>query len=409
MYTMKKAQGVRPVRALILTGDLGDGHRQAAMALAEACGHSDSSVHAEIADYMREVYALAHPFMKYCFLKGVEKAPSLYGYLYRRSRMKEELSTFSRTFLRLGSSKLLELLHMHRSELIVSTFPLASAAVSLLKEQRLVHAPLVTVITDYADHALWIQPHTDLYVVGSAHVAHALRERGIAEERIQVTGIPIRSRFYNPSPPPAELKQRLGLDPLKPLVLVMGGGGGLLSDEARRLVQSEVLLERAQLAFLCGSNEAVRQELTAELQPAYASSVRVEGFVDNIEQWMGAATLLVTKPGGLTTSEAAAMKLPMLLYRPIPGQEEENAAVLEKSGVAVCARPDRRLLDQLLELLESPRRLEEMSRHAEAFCCGLSAELAWEAALELLQGRSAKSAEHPGWTAAGVREQVLEA
>lgn len=403
MYTNNQLP--TPVRAVILTGDLGDGHRQAALALAQGCGRPDSPVQAEVIDYMQEIYALLHPIIRYGFLKGVEKLPSIYGYFYRKSRMNEELSAFSRLFLKLGMSKLQELLRTRKPDVVICTFPLAAAAMSMLKAQGLSSVPLVTVITDYADHALWVKPHTDLYLVGSEHVARALHRRGIPSSHISVTGIPIRASFFETGDA-ATYRRQLGLDPLKPVILVMGGGCGLMGKGMRALLRSDALRQRAQLVFLCGSNEAAKQSLEKELARKPSPSIRIEGFVEDIHRWMGAADMLLTKPGGLTTSEAVAMKLPMLLYKPIPGQEEENAAVLVGAGVAIRASEERELLDQLLELVDSPELLAAMRQQAERFRRERPAQRAWDAMFQLRVGPYAGL---PAWPAVAVRESVREA
>ncbi|WP_159887254.1 MGDG synthase family glycosyltransferase [Paenibacillus puerhi] len=394
------------VRALILTGDLGDGHRQAARALAEVCGApGEPPVQAEVVDYMQEVYALLHPVIKYGFLKGVERLPSLYGYLYRRSRDSAGLSGAARSFLRLGRAKLLELLRIKQPDLIICTFPLAAAAISLLKEEGRCSVPLVTVITDYADHALWVQPHTDLFLVGSEEIARALERRGIARARVCVTGIPVRTSFFAPVDRTL-LRAELGLAPDRQVVLVMGGGWGLMTEETRSLIRSPLVRERMQLVFLCGSNGKAKRLLEKELASRPTPHVRILGFVDDIHRWMGAADLLLTKPGGLTTSEAIAARLPMLLYKPIPGQEEENAGMLEEAGVAVRASKKRELLDQLMELAAAKDRLAAMRLRADSFRRQRPVHLAWAAMLELPAGQEVGLAVRP---AVALRDSVREA
>lgn len=375
-------------RVLVLSGDLGDGHRQAARALAETCGEGLAErVRAEVIDFMQEVYPYLHPMVKYCFMKGVEKAPSVYGYLYRKTRRKEAMPIPFKTFLSLGLSRFLTLLEEKRPDIIVCTFPLAAAAVSLLKEKGAVSTPLVTVITDHTDHSLWLQPHTDLYLVGSEQVAAALRLHGVSSSRIRVTGIPVRRRFSE-SFDRVRLCQSFGLDPQRPVVLVMGGGSGMLDESVRSLIRSTSLLERLQLVVICGSNAAVREELEAELQEHPTNRVIVKGFVEEIHEWMAVADLLVTKPGGLTTAEAVAMGLPMLLYKPIPGQEEDNAAVLEKAGVAIRATAARALQDQLLELADNRLALAAMQGRARQFRRQRPTEQAWDAIMHLQQTAS---------------------
>ncbi|GAB7055860.1 glycosyltransferase [Paenibacillus sp. YK5] len=372
-------------RALVLSGDLGDGHRQAARALAEACSAGTVPwVEAETVDFLRQIHPNLHPFVRYGFLKGVEKAPGVYGYLYKKTRASQSLSLPFRCFLGMGLQRLAALVNEKQPDVIICTFPLAAAAVSLLKSRTGLRTPLVTVITDHTDHSLWLNPHTDLYLVGSESVSAALRQRGIPATSLCVTGIPVRSCFSEASESDREaLKRRLGLNPELPLVMVMGGGCGLLSEETRALIRSSVLRRHVQLTLICGSNDAARFRLEKELDKNPTPNIRITGFVDNIHEWMAAADLLVTKPGGLTTSEAATAGLPMLLYKPIPGQEEDNASVLEKAGIAVIASKERKLRDQLLELVENRAALSAMRAKARQFRSNRPAEQAWDAIMKL--------------------------
>ncbi|MGF7034919.1 processive 1,2-diacylglycerol beta-glucosyltransferase [Paenibacillus mucilaginosus] len=381
---MKWSKGTAErVRVLVLSGNLGDGHRQAAKALAEASRlGTREAVDTEVVDFMQRVYPQLQHVVKYGFLKMVEKTPSIYGYLYHRTKYDEGLSPLFSLFLRLGRRALLRLAAEYRPDAIICTFPLAAAAVSLLKEEGRLHVPLITVITDHTDHALWLNPATDLYLVGSEQVASALRARGIASSRVAVSGIPVAPRFHAEEDRTV-VRQELGLQPDMPVVLVMGGGGGLLSEGIRSLLRSEAVCAGMQLVIVCGSNRAVMRELEEELAHRPSGRVRLLGFAEDIHRWMSAADLLLTKPGGLTTSEAVAKALPMLLYKPIPGQEEDNAAVLVRAGVAVQAEGGRALTDQLLELVHDPARLAHMRGRAEAFRIARPAERAWEAVLAL--------------------------
>lgn len=381
----------RPIRLLVLSGDFGDGHKQAAMALAEACGYAASRVEAEVADFTKEVYPRLHPVLRTVFLKSVEKIPSLYGYFFRKTRDSRDLSGPFKAFLLLGLGRLAALMAEKKPDVVVCTFPLAAAAVSLLKSRGLLEAPVVTVITDHTDHGMWINPGTGLYLTGSAEAAAALRRRGVPQAAIRVTGIPVRKRFGEPVDR-ERLRRQFGLHPKLPVVLVMGGGSGLLAREVRKLLRSDKLYERMQLVLICGSNEKLKADFEKASRRWPADRVFVKGYAEEIPEWMAVSDLLLTKPGGLTTTEAVTMGLPMLLLKPIPGQEEDNTAVLVKAGVAVKASDDRDLKQQLLELLENRQQLGRMRAEALHMRSARSAERAVEAIVQLQTADSPQSA-----------------
>ncbi|WJH35219.1 hypothetical protein N6H14_03860 [Paenibacillus sp. CC-CFT747] len=254
------------------------------------------------------------------------------------------------------------LLQEVRPTVVVCTFPGAAAAMSMLKENGLTDLPLVTVITDHTDHSYWLHPCTDRYIVGSEHVKEALMGHQIPESRIAVTGIPIRPRFVGRFDR-GTLRRKYGLHPDLPTVLVMGGGLGMIGREFTETLRSSDIMETMQVIFVCGQNEKLKQQLDGEFRGC--RGVLTTGYVDHIHELMALSDLLITKPGGLTTSEAVAMELPMLLHKPLPGQEQDNAAYLVKSGVAVMAGSGAELAGELVKLIESPLLLSAIRQQAK--------------------------------------------
>jgi processive 1,2-diacylglycerol beta-glucosyltransferase len=376
---------------LILTGDLGDGHKQAANALMETCVIRGSDVKAEVVDFMEWSYPVLHTMVKYLFVQGVEKFPSVYGYLFHKTRRNDTVSIPLRTFVQLGLSRLVKMLEEIQPSVVVSTFPLAAAAMSFLKRKGVIHVPTVTVITDHTDHSLWIHPLTDHYVVGSEFVRSALMCHGVAPSSISATGIPIRQSFSR-SYDLEQLKRKHGLAPDRPVVLAMGGGCGMMGSGFKKLLQSREWSSRMQLIVVCGRNERLREQLqgmTSDLPP---SSIQIHGYVEHIHELMAGADLLITKPGGLTTSEALSMHLPMLLYKPLPGQEFDNAKFLVRSGAAVLAKDDAALQVRLQELLEAPSRLNTMRKKAAQY---KGKQAAWQA-LDIIVKQAISN--HAGFT-----------
>lgn len=364
----------RPV-ILILTGNLGDGHRQAAAALAEAAEKKYPGAVTRVIDVVERTHPRTHRFSQLLYLFWITKFPWLYGMLFRQTKKDTWLSRLLGSIRLIPLSKLLALLEEVQPDVVVSTFPSAAAAIAQLKREGLVTLPTVTVITDHTYHSYWIHKGTDRYIVGSAHIRRALLEWPVPERSIAVTGIPIRGAFQDRYDS-REQRRSHGLDPLLPTVMIMGGGCGLIGGDWAKLLTAPELMKRPmQTVIVCGRNRKLQERLTRELQ-GYPHPVRISGYVDDVHRLMAAADILITKPGGLTTSEALASELPMLLYKPLPGQEYDNAEYLTGAGAAVQAKDDREFVRQLSNLLDNPRLLAGMKQAARRLAHRSSSEQA---------------------------------
>jgi processive 1,2-diacylglycerol beta-glucosyltransferase len=353
-------------KILILSGDYGDGHKQAARALREASLASHPDIEVEIVDFMAWTHPHLHSVGKYFYLQLVKNFPVFYGYLFQHTRNDTTMSYVFKKIRSFSLSRMVKLLEDVQPDVIVSTFPSAAAAISILKAKGLTTVPTVTIMTDHTDHSYWLHPYTDQYLVGSEHVSQLLqREHGIAESDISVTGIPIRSHFcleYDQ----ARLKEKHGLSTELPIVMVMGGGLGMIGKEFIQLLQSDALPKSIQFVIVCGHNHKLKQKLTEELKDSKHPIV-LTGYIQHVHEIMAVSDLIVTKPGGLTISEALALELPMLLYKPLPGQEQDNAAFLLKAGVALQAKDEIELLDQLIAIFQNQQTLPTLKLKAKSF------------------------------------------
>jgi processive 1,2-diacylglycerol beta-glucosyltransferase len=354
----------RRERILILTGSLGDGHNKAAQAILEAARFYNPEAEVKVVDFLEWTHPYLHSVGKYCYIQWMKNLPSVYGYLYSKTR---DVNTFSNWFKRMKSfstDRMVELLDEIKPTKVVSTFPGAAAAMSYLKSNGLTAVPTVTVLTDYTDHSYWIHPGTDLYLVGAEHVKQKLLRHRIPEHRIVVTGIPIGLPFtltYDR----LMLRDKHHLDRMMPTILVMGGGHGLIGKQLMSVLQDNELTAPVQFIFVCGRNEKLKQWLEDEIKGALIPhSVIITGFVDHVHELMALSDLIVTKPGGLTVSEALALELPMMLYKPIRGQEQDNAAYLVGLGAAMEAKNAAELKRQLLQVIHDQSLLLNLKRNA---------------------------------------------
>lgn len=361
-------------RILIWTGRYGEGHRQAAIALKETYEEQYPGSDVHVVDYMEWMHPQTHELGRTLFVKGVSALPSVYGFLFEQTRRPGMITRSMHWLAKFGVQRMMQLLEELRPTLVVSTFPSAAAAMSALKERGMTDVPSITVITDHTDHSFWVHPHTDRYLVGSDQVRRLLLAQGVPSQRIRVTGIPIRSRFTHTQEMEV-LRRKHGLRADMPTVLMMGGGCGMIDKHLLKQLEGESLTHNLQIVVCCGHNHKRIQQLS-ELAQHSRHRILPIGFVEHIDEYMALADLVITKPGGLSTSEAIAMQLPMLLYRPLPGQEEDNARFLTQAGVAVRAEGELDLVWKLDALIGAPDGLASMKQRASKLDMGHSSQKA---------------------------------
>ncbi|MBE3569860.1 MAG: 1,2-diacylglycerol 3-glucosyltransferase [Bacillales bacterium] len=350
-------------KILILSGTFGQGHLQAAKALKEAVQLSCPNVQPVVFDFIAWAHPHMYPISNYIYIKGLKVFPQLYGFFYEKTHLKSAFSTRIQSLFFVGLRKMIQLLEREKPAVVVSTHPFVSGILSKLKEYGLTNIPFVTVITDHTDHSSWIHPFTDLYIVGSNEGKNKLLRRNIPEEKIASTGIPIQTKFLYPYRR-EECIAKHGLDAELFTILIMGGGDGLFGKGFLNLPTLESIPETLQLIILCGRNQKLKQKLEVELKSS-KHRIHLFSYVEYVHELMAVSDIIITKPGGVTTSEALAMELPMILYHPLPGQEQENARYLTKFGAAILSEDPDDLIFQLTNLIKNEPILLKMKKNSE--------------------------------------------
>jgi len=352
-------------KILILSATFGDGHKQVAKAISEAVEYTLPNASPIILDIMEWIHPYLYPFSLFVYKRGIKKFPQVYSYFYKKTRVKNSFSTKLNSLFTFGLQTMLEVIQRIKPRVVVSTYPFAAGIISKLKEQGLINIPAVTIITDYTDHSYWIHPYTDLYIVGSNQVRDQLISLGIEDDKIKNTGIPVRQKFIE-SQPRELLLEKYGMSSNKFTVLIMGGGDGFIGKGRSTFRALESVSQTLQLIIVCGRNKKLKKQLELELKD-YKHDVLLLGFCENIQELMAISDLMITKPGGVTTSEALAMGLPLLIYHPLPGQEEDNAEFLWKSGLAFLAKTENDLILKIESILNDSKDLKSMQQLTEPY------------------------------------------
>jgi processive 1,2-diacylglycerol beta-glucosyltransferase len=348
---------------VILSCNYGGGHHRVAEVLGHELRQRSPGCRVEIYDYIetciRPWYNLTFSSLYF----GSERwAPWLYHWFYQVTSAISADSTAQRFINSLGKRRFAAILQAQRLDIVVCTYCLLAGGRSELKREGRTEVPCVTVVTDHAVHRQWIHPGIELYLVFSDQVRDGMVAHGLLPDRVLPTAIAVAPAFGTPLQPQL-LHRQYGLEPALPTILVMVGAHNLMRG-ALDVYRNIVALPRpAQLLFVCGKDEQLRQVIEQLAQEA-SRPIRVFGYVSEIPALMAVSDLMITKAGGVTTSEALAAELPMVLINPIPGQEEENATFLQAVGAAIAAPRPAALPSLIADLLDHPERLARLREGA---------------------------------------------
>lgn len=352
-------------RILVLSVKAGAGHLRAAQAVTRAIRDRYPSVEVVNADTLEYTNAAFRKGYTEGYEALIRNLPSVWERIYETLESKSADSNAKKIAAlwdRLNAKDLLTFVRGFKPDAIACTHFLPAEVLGTQRRKGKLTAPVYTILTDYDIHSMWIQDGVDGYFVASPEMEHALREKGVGDAAIEVTGIPILPEFAQKYPSRGEMRRRLGLNPDLRTVLVAAGGFGMMSADTVVKLLAERLPE-GQFMAVAGKNEDLRKRL-AKLAKGCEGRLKPFGFVDNMHELMAASDVVVSKSGGLTTSECLAMGLPLVVFNPIPGQEERNAIYLLECGAGLWARTAAQLVFKVVTLFNDPVRLAEMQQAA---------------------------------------------
>ena len=354
-------------KVIIFYASYGGGHLSAARSIKENMETNYEDIDVKLIDCMEYVNKTVNKITTKAYSEMAKKAPKTWGRVYWKSQ-KGPLAQISTTSNKILSIKLYKLLKDFEPNLIVSTHPFGSQMCAYLKKHGKLNAKIATVMTDYAPHDQWLvfNKYVDYYFVSHDGMKKELHEKGIPNEKIFATGIPLSNKFLLKYDKPTILKS-FGLSPDKKTVLFFGGGEfGLGKTQTFKIFKSFVECpENIQIVAISGKNQKIKEAFENLVESLNKTdSVKILEYTNQVPELMSISDLVVTKPGGLTTTESLASGLPIVVINPIPGQEEENASYLEKNKVAIWLKKDDNVEVILKDLFSNPEKMQEMKIRA---------------------------------------------
>ena len=353
-------------KVIIFYASYGGGHLSAAKSIENCINTNYPYVETELIDCMKYVNKTIEKVTTAAYREMAKKAPWAWGKIYSDSQ-KGPLAHISSRSNKIMAIKLLRLLREKKPDLIISTHPFGSQMCSYLKRKGKISSKIATIMTDFALHDQWLVGHdyTDYFFVAHDKMKQYLLNKGINEKKIFATGIPISSRFlinYNKQ----EILKEFELKENMQTVLFFGGGEfGLGKTKTVEIFECFVKnFNNLQVIAIAGKNEKMKSAFEQIVKENNKSEyVKILEYTNKVPELMSISNIVVTKPGGLTTSESLACNLPIIVINPIPGQEEENAEFLESKNIAVWIKKDDNPTEVLNNLFSNPTKLEEMKKN----------------------------------------------
>ncbi|MCL6453335.1 MAG: glycosyltransferase [Alicyclobacillus sp.] len=347
---------------LLLSAGYGEGHHQSARAIEEALQSVWPGCRTQVLDYLAYVPDFIEHATVGLYKVMSKHSPWVYAGVYHLTSQIAGMWGWSHIEYSLGRQNLRNLLTQLQPKVIICTHPLPMAVLSTMRKQGASIAPVFGVITDYVLHGEWVQPELDHYYVPTPLLRAALCERGLDSAKITVSGIPVRPVF-SAIGTPTTARARLRW-PEVPTVLFMCSALGTLGgvyEACQALLDSR---EVFRLVVVCGRDEALAERLRTLPPQGRGHDIRVLGFAHNIADLMRASEIVITKAGGITLSEALALERPMVIYRPLPGQELGNARFAARRGAARIAKTPETLRAEVEMLLADDQLRRRMAARA---------------------------------------------
>ncbi len=321
--------------------------------------------HVDALDYTNKLFRTLY---SKAYIEMVNAAPEVLGWLYDQLDKPWENERRRLALDRLNTRPLVKMIQSYKPDMIVCTHFLPAEIVSWLKAKERIETPQGIVVTDLDVHAMWLCHHYEQYFVPIEETRVHMIKLGVPESKITVTGIPIDPVFALQKDK-LEMRAKHGLLQDRVTILISAGGFGV--GPVEHLIESLLELRHpAQVVAVCGKSLELKErldEISARLPKDVKIALKVVGFTQEMDELMSASDILVGKPGGLTTSEALAKGLVLVIVNPIPGQEERNSDHLLEEGVAIRCNNLPVLAYKIDRLLDDRARFEAMKVNVRRF------------------------------------------
>jgi len=354
-------------KILIFYGSYGGGHLSAARNIKDYIENNYQNHEVLMVDCIEYINKILNKVTTKAYTDFSKNARWIWKQIYYGAES-GSLSKISNSVNRVMAIKLNKIIQDFRPDLIISTHPFSSQMCTILKEKEKINCKLATIMTDYAPHSQWLVAHefVDFYFVAHEGMREDLIDRGVDKTKIHTTGIPLSNRFllhYDK----VKVLGEYGLSPDKKTILFFAGGEfGFGKDKTFNMLKSIIdNFPNLQIIAIAGRNEKMKERFDELVQETNSSNtVKILSYTNQVPELMSVSDLVITKPGGLTTTESLASGLPLILIDPLPGQEEENAKFVENNGAGLWIKKDDNIEKILFDIFNDTYKLHDLKLRA---------------------------------------------
>lgn len=352
-----------PKRIILMYISEVSGHRSATLAIEKTLKILRPDIEIMNINAFNYTNPISEKIVNRIYMGIIKRTPQIWDYLYDNPEVVKRVEKLKEKVLKFNSPKLKNLFDEFKPDAVLCTQAFPCGMVADYKKTYSSHLPLVAVLTDYIPHSYWVYDTVNYYITPSLDVTLRLIKKGVPQEKIKSLGIPFDPKFNEPIDK-IRLMRKLKLDPQAPTILIMGGGQGL--GPIKTIVKSlEKVKGNIQEIVVTGTNKKLYKTLKRRIKK-YKKKVLVFGYLHNIHELMDISNIIITKPGGVTTAEVLAKKIPMIIVKPIPGQEANNTDYLTKKKAAIKLDKPKEVYLTIQDLLDDPQKLKRISEYAGA-------------------------------------------
>ncbi len=338
------------------------GHRNAALAIEKALKSLAPQTEVTNINAFNYTNPIAEKIVNSIYMGIIKVAPQIWDYLYDNPKILKRVGRAKDNIHKANSPKLKKLFERLKPDAVVCTQAFPCGMVADYKKTYNAGLPLIAVLTDYVPHSYWIYDAVNCYITPSEDVSSRLVKKGVEQRKVKALGIPFDPKFNEPVDKSSVLS-RYKLSAGIPTVLIMGGGQGL--GPIKTLVKSlEKTTSPIQEIIVTGTNKKLYNSLKRKIKK-YKKKIILFAYAQNINELMSVADIVISKPGGVTTSEVLAKGKPMIIVKPLPGQEANNTSYLMQKGAALKVEEPAKINLVMENLLKNPHKLRELGNCAK--------------------------------------------